>query len=303
MRTDTRSETRGDARAGRAGDLQNEDRGRPGGRPDAGVAELRGRFGFFATPFTREIRPAEQMRLPFFDEALDGLRCAVEMRSSAALFAPAGTGKTALLRRLLDDLPEARYQVRYVKVTSLSKRDMCREIAAACGVPPVGAFPFLVRALQERFEACYSSEGLRPVLLLDEAHDLRPDVLRMLRILTNFEMDSRLVLSVILSGQPPLKAMLARDDQEAITRRLSHCATLRLLSRDETASYITHRSTIAGAAQAPFDAAAVDALYELSRGNMRAIDQLALKALQAAARAAVDVVGTQHVLAARKDLL
>jgi len=280
---------------------------KPDARPDRDPSpqsspELRGRFGLHAIPFTREIRVEEQMHMPFADEALDGLFNAVDQRSSAALVAPAGTGKTALLRRLLAQLPEARYQVRYVKVTSLSKRDMCREISAACGIPSAGAYPFLVRGLQERFETCSSTEGLRPVLLLDEAHELRPDVLAILRILTNFEMDSRLVLSVILAGQPPLQAMLAREDQQAVMRRLSHCATLRLLSRDETAAYVAHRSAIAGAMHPPFDAPSLDALYELSRGNMRAIDQLALKSLQAAARASADVVSSPHVLAARKDL-
>lgn len=290
---------RSDARADAKTDPQ-PDRDR---RADAATqTELRGRFGFHAIPFTREIRVDEQLHLPFVDEALDGLFNAVDQRSSAAIVAPAGTGKTALLRRLLARLPEARYQVRYVKVTSLSKRDMCREISAACGIPSAGAYPFLVRGLQERFETCASTEGLRPVLLLDEAHELRPDVLGILRIITNFEMDSRLVLSVVLAGQPPLQAMLARDDQQAVMRRLSHCATLRLLSRDETAAYVAHRSAIAGAMQPPFDAPSVDALYELSRGNMRAIDQLALKSLQAAARAGAGVVSSPHVLAARKDL-
>jgi type II secretory pathway predicted ATPase ExeA len=175
---------------------------------DVNGPELRSRFGLHAMPFTREIRVEDQMHVPFFDEVLDGLFNAVDQRSSAALVAPAGTGKTALLRRLVARLPEARYQVRYVKVTSLSKRDMCREIAATCGIPPAGAYPFLVRGLQERFETCASAEGLRPVLLLDEAHELRPDVLGILRILTNFEMDSRLVLSVVLAGQPALQTML-----------------------------------------------------------------------------------------------
>lgn len=298
MRSDARStDTRNDVKT----DPQ-PDRDRRGDAATQTSPELRGRFGFHAIPFTREIRVEEQMHMPFVDEALDGLFSAVDQRSSAALVAPAGTGKTALLRRLLARLPETRYQVRYVKVTSLSKRDICREISAACGIPSAGAFPFLVRGLQERFETCASTEGLRPVLLLDEAHDLRPDVLGILRILTNFEMDSRLVLSVVLAGQPSLQAMLARDDQQAVMRRLSHCAMLRLLSRDETAAYVAHRSAIAGAMQPPFDAPSIDALYELSRGNMRAIDQLALKSLQAAARASANVVSSPHVLAARKDL-
>jgi general secretion pathway protein A len=68
----------------------------------------------------------------------------------------------------------------------------------------------------------------------------------MLRILTNFDMDSRLVLSLVLAGQTPLRALLARDDQEAMARRIIHYAQLRLLSRDELAQYIAHRCAVAG---------------------------------------------------------
>jgi len=98
----------------------------------------------------------------------------------------------------------------------------------------------------ERFEGTTGDDGVRPVLVLDEAQDLRTDVLSMLRILTNFQMDSQLVLSVVLAGQPALKKMLASDDLEAIARRMAHYASLRPLSRDETTTYIEHRLTIAG---------------------------------------------------------
>ena len=47
-------------------------------------------------------------------------------------------------------------------------------------------------------------ESLRPVIILDEAHDMRPEVLAILRVLTNFEMDSKLVVSIVLAGQPRL---------------------------------------------------------------------------------------------------
>jgi type II secretory pathway predicted ATPase ExeA len=263
--------------------------------------DLRSTFGFNSTPFTREIAPEHHFSLPFFEEALDGLAQCVESRMSAALIAPAGCGKTALLRRLVARLPEARYQVRYVKVTDLSKRDMCREIAAACGAPSAGSYPSLVRRLQERFESVSQTEGLRPVLILDEAQDVRPDVLAMMRVLTNFQMDSQLVLSLVLCGQPPLKTLLLRDDQEAIARRLVHYASLRPLSREELAQYVTHRCTIAGAA-VPFDQGASDALFEISRGNLRAADGLCLKSLERAALAKRKVAGSQDILAARKEL-
>ena len=105
----------------------------------------------------------------------------------------------------------------------------------------------------------------------------------MLRILTNFDMDSRLVLSLVLAGQPPLRTLLARDDQEAMARRIIHYAQLRLLSRDELAQYVAHRCAIAGAARAPFDDRSLDAIFEIGRGNLRATDDLAFKSLDYAA--------------------
>jgi type II secretory pathway predicted ATPase ExeA len=266
------------------------------------MIDLRNAFGFHTTPFTREIRTNDFLSFPFFEEALDGLKRCIEARHSGALIAPAGTGKTSLLRRLTAALPEARYQVRYIKVTDLSKRDLCREIAVACGAQPAGAYSFLVRALQERFEHALHNEGLRPVILLDEAQDLRPDSFALIRHLTNFEMDSRLVLSLVLCGQPQLKVVLGRENQESVARRIHHYACLRLLSRDELSQYLQHRCNVAGAHQLPFDAGAVEALYELSRGNLRATDALALTALERDAMAKKIVVSTQHVAEARKEL-
>ena len=190
----------------------------------------------------------------------------------------------------------------YVKVTGLSKRDMCREIAVACGAPPAGSYPMLVRRLEERFTAALDTDGRRPVLILDEAHELRPDVLAMLRILTNFAMDSRLVLAVVLAGQPALKQTLGRADQEAIARRLVYYAQLRCLSRDELETYVAHRCTVGGAPTVPFDARTLDALFDLSRGNLRATDDLALRALELAAAADHKVVSLAQIIAARKEL-
>ena len=259
-------------------------------------------LGLRKTPFTREISVDEHFALPHQAEATDALAHAVHQRMSAALIAPAGTGKTVALRALVAGLPEARYQVRYVKVTGLSKRDLCKEIAAACGLSTAGIFPSLIRKLQDAFQHTSGTDGLRPVILLDEAHDLRPESLAMLRILTNFDMDSRLVVSVVLAGQPPLRTLLGRPEQQAMAHRLAHYATLRLLSRDETLAYVTHRSAIAGAHTAPFDADAQETIFELSRGNLRAIDRLALKSIELAAGARASVVSSGEVIRARQLL-
>jgi general secretion pathway protein A len=254
-------------------------------------------------PFTREIDVAECFSLDMLGEALQALVRVLDQRMSAALIAPAGTGKTTLLRALVaTHLPEARYRVHYVEVSGLSKRDMCREIALAAGVSPAGSFPLLVRNLQTRFANTAETDGLRSVLILDNAHELRPDTLGMLRVLTNYDMDSRLVLSIILAGQPPLRDLLRRDSLDDVARRLAHYATLRPLSRTEIGTYIEHRCAIAGAAKALLDAKAVDAIYEIGRGNLRATDQLARKTIEVAHDHGADVADHTHVVQARKVL-
>jgi len=83
-------------------------------------------MGLRKTPFTREIRIEELQALDFQRAAADALLEAVNQRMSASLVAPAGTGKTLVLRMLRSQLPEARTRTRTIKVTGLSKRDLCR---------------------------------------------------------------------------------------------------------------------------------------------------------------------------------
>jgi general secretion pathway protein A len=264
--------------------------------------DVRSHFSLNILPFTREV-PVEKLWQPKgFRENLEDLVGIVHERMSAALIAPAGAGKTVLLRTLADSLPEARFRVHYVKVTNLSARDFCREIASAVGCEPAGYYGSLVRKIQERSVTLMDQEALRPVLLLDEAHDMRPEVLAILRVLTNFDMDSRLVVSIILAGQSPLKKLLRREDLEAVSRRLAHYASLRLLSREETREYVQHRLAIAGSSNGIFDDLALEAVYEVGQGNLRATDRVALKAMQLACRKGDPVVGQEHVALARDQV-
>lgn len=260
------------------------------------------RFGFTSMPFTREIRSQDFFTLDIFEQEIQALCEVVANRMSGLLVAPAGTGKTVLLRAVKERLPEARFDVQYLKVTGLSKRDLCKEISIAIGARTARYYAELMRSVQERMLQCVDSDGCRPVLIIDEAHDMRPSALGMLRLLTNFDMDSRLVVSVILAGQTPLSRMLQSAELDDVAKRIAHRAELRLLSRDESKLYLKHRLRVAGSSSCPFDAGALEALYELSRGNMRALDELARKSLDFACKEACDVVGQNLVLAAKEKL-
>ncbi len=264
--------------------------------------EFNAHFGLRKTPFTREVLVSDMFTHPQQEEVVARLERVVEERMSAGLCAPAGLGKTSMIRALRDALPDLRYHVHYVKVTGLSKRDMCREIAKAIGVADAGTYPRLVRLVQEAVESRSFTSGERSILILDDAHEMRPDVLGMFKALTNFDMDSKLVLSILLIGQPRLTKLLRRADLVDVAQRLVWYGELRPLSRDETTAYIDHRCRIAGATRELFDGRAREALYEMGRGNPRATDVLARGALECAHRAGAETVAASHVVDARATL-
>ncbi len=259
-------------------------------------------FGFRGRPFTREIAPRDCLSLDFMKEQEDALVNAASMKMSALIMAPPGIGKTTVLRRVKDRLPETRYQVRYLKVNRLSGRDLCREISTVLGLKAASTLPNLVRGIQSRIEDTMSSEGLRPVIILDDAHTLREHGFELIKILTNFEMDSKLLVSFILAGHQGLKEKLFHPNLADIRQRLTHCGQLRLLSREETSVYIQHRLSLVGCATPPFDENAIEMIYEMGRGNMRAIDNLALKALGNAVKAKEKVVGGPQIAKAGGEL-
>jgi general secretion pathway protein A len=254
---------------------------------------------FTTPPFTREVKIEQRFKADFLEAEIIALRKVVEERQSGVLVAPAGSGKTLVLRALKASLPEARHAVFYIKLSDLSVRDMCRQVALALGVEPAGQFPSLVRALEARLRSGYEEHGIRQVMIFDDAHDMRSEVLRLVRLLTNFEMDSRLVVSIVLAGQLPLKKHLLSAELEDVRQRLIYCGELRLLGKDEALAYLEHRVQIAGCAVSPFTKAAAEALFEVTRGNMRALDKLAHAALELAARSRRDTVDPSDVAAVR----
>lgn len=271
-------------------------------QPQTPSVDVQAHFGLSGPPFTREIPTRKMWRQPGLDDLVCDLEATVSARDSAAVIAPSGAGKSALIRRLVATLPEARYRVADIKVTSVGNRDLYRSLARALGIEPSGTWPALLEALQAHAHALATTEARRTVLIIDEAQDMRPQVLATLRMLTNFRLDSELLISLILVGDSGLEALLHRPDMEALRSRLACVVRVPLLSRTQTRSYVDHRLDIVGARSRILDDSAVEAVYDFSRGNIRAIDHLCRTALDLAARSTLDTIDAGTITAARKKL-
>jgi general secretion pathway protein A len=191
-----------------------------------------------------------------------------------------GTGKTTLVRSLLQQLPEFA-DVAVVLNSQLSRVEF---LAAICEELHV-ALPEQRNSIKALTDSLNSfllenhSRGRRTILIVDEAQNLRLEVLEQVRLLTNLETAKQKLLQIILIGQPELREQLARNDMRQLAQRITGRYHLEPLSSDETSAYIDHRLKIAGAIGPIFSTAAKRMLFRHSGGVPRMINVIADRAL------------------------
>ncbi len=212
-----------------------------------------------------------------------------------------GTGKTLLLRRLLDALADP-WQVAFVPNPQLDPRGLHAAIALEFGLSGEGTSEALLHRLQRHFIDLAQQER-QAVVLIDEAQALPADTLEAVRLLTNLETEKRKLLQVVLFGQPELMGRLREKGTRQLLTRVSFHAALRPLSRGETAAYVRHRLRAAGGDAAVFTDWALITLWRASRGLPRLVNVLASKAMMLAYGCGRSRVGAWQVRAAARDTL
>jgi general secretion pathway protein A len=209
--------------------------------------------------------------------ALLKLRYAIESRRGAALLAgAAGVGKTLLVNSLKRQMGETYAPFVHIVFPKMSQSELLSYVASQLGalatgsgaVSPDESLPRLQKFFDEN-----ARRGCHAVIAVDEAQLLLgSESLETLRLLLNFEADSQPALTLILSGQPQLLPALER--LPALEARLGVKCLLRPLNLEETASYVNHRMTTAGATREIFTSEALSTLHQLTGGNPRRVNRL-----------------------------
>lgn len=191
-----------------------------------------------------------------------------------------GTGKTLLVRTLLDQLPgnvDAALVLNPVLTAPEFVATICDELRID--------YPHDTESLKRLVDALNAfllqnhAKGRKTVLIVDEAQNLRDEVLEQLRLLTNLETDKHKLLQIILVGQPELRAKLAQYHLRQLAQRITARYVLKGLNRRETRAYIEHRCRVAGANRPLFSGQAQNWVYRLARGNPRMTNILCDRAL------------------------
>jgi general secretion pathway protein A len=232
-------------------------------------------YGFREPPFRVTPDPRFLYRNAAIDEAVAALTYGVEQRKGfLSLVGEVGTGKTTLLRHLLDSVAPSTRTVLLLYPT-VQFEEMLEYILHELGIPTEGAGKLVMLQRLHEFLLEHTGAGGNAALLIDEAQDLDARVLEELRLLSNLETGTQKILQIVLAGQPELERKLAQPDLRQLRQRITLHVRLRTFSAREVAAYVRARLEFAGASDLSiFASDALERVAEVTQGIPRLVNVL-----------------------------
>jgi general secretion pathway protein A len=236
-------------------------------------------YGLRDIPFSLAPDPKYLFRTESLLEVFANLQYGIEIgKGLVVVTREVGTGKTTILRSMLQSLDRS-VLAAYIFNPLLATDEFFDLLAGEFRMRPQPSKAAMLRLLGHVLMSRHS-QGLRTVVVVDEAHLLPQHLLEEIRLLSNFETNREKLLQVILCGQPELHDVLAQPEMRQLKQRVSLKCSIKMLTPHETAEYIRWRLRVAGCANENlFGPEAIKMVHRFSGGISRIINNICDNAL------------------------
>lgn len=216
--------------------------------------------------------------------------------------AGAGQGKTFALRYFAEQLNPNITKFYYICLSTVTTSEFYRQLCNMLGLETSYNKSSMFRAIQEYFENMSNNKKIHCMVCLDEAQYLNADILRDLKMLCNFAMDSKNCFSLLLLGQPTLINILMRQPNEALRQRITVNYQFEGLQEKETIAYIKKQLELVGTNSGVMDESAMLSAYGSCGGSLRKLNLILTKALMIGAQNRKQNIDTDIILSAVNDI-
>jgi len=240
-------------------------------------------FGFEEKPFNLIPDPRFVFLSRNHKEAFAHLLYGIDNHAGfIALTGEVGSGKTTVLRALLNQLDADRYRTALIFNPGLSPPELLKSINREFGIPASAADGSSPLDALNSFLLQQNADGRTVVLVIDEAQGLEARALEQIRLISNLETDREKLIQIVLAGQPELAQMLKRKDLRQLSQRITVRYHLEPMDFQDTVAYVRHRIEVAGGKGAKlFSRSALKQIHAYSGGLPRLINVACDRALLA----------------------
>jgi general secretion pathway protein A len=260
-------------------------------------------YGFVREPFAQDIRVEDLYPASYLAGCMERTLYAIRLGAVSLVTGEVGSGKSTALRYTTHTLHPSQYKVIPVIATSGSFIEMLRQICIGLEVHYTHmSVARLMKTIRDVVTECAHKKQV-PVLIIDEGSLMRLEVIAELHTLCQFDMDSKPLMPLVLSGQNNLLDKLMYHTSRPLASRVIGRTHLEGLKARDMAGYLKHHLEIAGIKEQLFSDEAILAIHQGSGGLLRRANYLAKGALVAAASEKCRVVAAEHVRVASTEII
>jgi len=252
-------------------------------------------FNLEEQPFSKEIKTESLMKLPTIQKAAEEINLLIDTRGIGLLTGPSGCGKSSLIRRTASLLNKGLYKPYYVSHTSVGVAEFFQTLAATLGLSPRGRRNTNLRNIKDCIKNLGDQQHIHPVIFIDEAHALSSDTLKEIRMLTNFDYDSKNACTILLCGHSDLRAKLKLNVFTSLSNSITYSILMDTLPAEETFSYIEGRINAVGGSPSLFTQNALKLIHDISGGIIRTCGNAAWQSMIKAFQLQAKQIEKEHV--------
>ncbi|MCJ7616085.1 MAG: AAA family ATPase [Desulfobacterales bacterium] len=249
-------------------------------------------FGFSHMPFSKTFNPKNAFGTKSYEEAIAQLQYGIKDEDVMMISGPVGSGKSVVLRSLIESLDNNSYIPIYIRGTSLRENDLYKSILLGLNITP----PHFPGKAKRLFFSHVPELSKIPLIIIDDAQEMTDSAIVCIKTMTNFEFDSKSYVSFILSGQPELRSRLRLTQFLALTQRIRIFFHLKPMSLQETCGYIDHHLKIAGRSYSIFADSAKTDIHKWAEGIPRKVNVICYRSLVSAALNELSIIDSSNLL-------